>query len=360
MTTISLCMIVRDEEEVLARCLDSAAGIADEIIIVDTGSVDRTMEIAREYTDQVYSFTWIDDFAAARNYAFSLASSEFCMWLDADDVILPEDHSKLLELKNQLAEVDTVMLRYNTAFDAQGRPIFSYWRERIVRNDSRALWLGAVHEVIAPFGKIIHPDIAITHRKEKPAAPGRNLKIFEGLLARGKTLSPRGQFYYGRELYYNERYADGIKVLERFLADQGGWLENNIEACRFIAYCQYHLDQADAALLSLLRTLVYDVPRAEVCCELGRHFFDRELYQQAVYWYQAALSCHKDELSGGFISPDCYGYLPCIQLCVCYYRLGDMERAIYYNEQAGTYKPDSQAYLDNQRFFAKSALAVAK
>ena len=190
MTTISLCMIVRDEEEVLARCLDSAAGIADEIIIVDTGSVDRTMEIAREYTDQVYSFTWIDDFAAARNYAFSLASSEFCMWLDADDVILPEDHSKLLELKNQLAEVDTVMLRYNTAFDAQGRPIFSYWRERIVRNDSRALWLGAVHEVIAPFGKIIHPDIAITHRKEKPAAPGRNLKIFEGLLARGKRSHP--------------------------------------------------------------------------------------------------------------------------------------------------------------------------
>ena len=117
MTTISLCMIVRDEEEVLARCLDSAAGIADEIIIVDTGSVDRTMEIAREYTDQVYSFTWIDDFAAARNYAFSLASSEFCMWLDADDVILPEDHSKLLELKNQLAEVDTVMLRYNTRFE---------------------------------------------------------------------------------------------------------------------------------------------------------------------------------------------------------------------------------------------------
>ena len=99
-----------------------------------------------EYTDQVYSFTWIDDFAAARNYAFSLASSEFCMWLDADDVILPEDHNKLLELKNQLAEVDTVMLRYNTAFDAQGRPSFFLLAGRIVRNDSQALWLGAVHE----------------------------------------------------------------------------------------------------------------------------------------------------------------------------------------------------------------------
>ena len=53
-------------------------------------------------------------------------------------------------------------------------------------------------------------------------------------------------------------------------------------------------------------------------------------------------------------------HISCIQLCVCYYRLGAMERALYSNEQAGTYKPDSQAYLDKQRFFAKSALAVAK
>ena len=133
MATISLCMIVKDEEEVLARCLESAAGIADEIIIVDTGSSDRTVEIAKEYTNQVYSFAWIDDFAAARNYAFSLASADFCMWLDADDVLLPEDRTKLLALKQDLVDVDTVMLRYNTAFDAQGRPVFSYWRERIVR-----------------------------------------------------------------------------------------------------------------------------------------------------------------------------------------------------------------------------------
>ena len=356
MATRSLCMIVKDEEEVLARCLESAAGIADEIIIVDTGSSDRTVEIAKEYTNQVYSFAWIDDFAAARNYAFSLASADFCMWLDADDVLLPEDRTKLLALKQDLVDVDTVMLRYNTAFDAQGRPVFSYWRERIVRNCPQALWLGAVHEVIAPFGKIIHPDIAVTHRKEKPAPPGRNLRIFESLLSQGKTLSPREQFYYGRELYYNGRYADSVEVLERFLAEQGGWLENNIEACRFISYCAYHLGDEDTALRSLLRTLVYDLPRAETCCELGRHFFDRAKYHQAVYWYQEALRCPKDELSGGFISPDCYGYLPCIQLCVCYYRLGNLEQAIYYNEQAGTYKPEAKPYLDNKQFFAKAAL----
>ena len=91
MITISLCMIVKNEEDVLARCLDCAINFADEIIIVDTGSTDRTKEIAALYTEQVYDFEWIDDFAAARNFAFSKATMEYCMWLDADDIIRFED-----------------------------------------------------------------------------------------------------------------------------------------------------------------------------------------------------------------------------------------------------------------------------
>ena len=74
MISISLCMIVRDEEQVLARCLDSVREAVDEIVIVDTGSLDRTKEIAWKYTDQVFDFVWRDDFSAARNYAFSRAS----------------------------------------------------------------------------------------------------------------------------------------------------------------------------------------------------------------------------------------------------------------------------------------------
>jgi glycosyltransferase involved in cell wall biosynthesis len=87
MFTLSVCMIVKDEEPVLARCLACARRFADEIIVVDTGSVDRTKEIAAGFTDRVYEYAWRDDFAAARNYSYSLANCDYIMWLDADDVV---------------------------------------------------------------------------------------------------------------------------------------------------------------------------------------------------------------------------------------------------------------------------------
>ena len=75
MVSISLCMIVKNEESILERCLDSLHGLMDEIIIVDTGSTDNTKQVALKYTNQVYDFSWCDDFAAARNFSFSKATT---------------------------------------------------------------------------------------------------------------------------------------------------------------------------------------------------------------------------------------------------------------------------------------------
>ncbi len=102
MITISLCMIVKNEEDVLARCLECVHDIVDEIIIVDTGSEDSTKEIAKRYTKHIYDFPWIDDFSAARNFSFSKATMEYCMWLDADDILLEPDRIDLLKLKQSL------------------------------------------------------------------------------------------------------------------------------------------------------------------------------------------------------------------------------------------------------------------
>jgi glycosyltransferase involved in cell wall biosynthesis len=92
---ISLCMIVKDEEHCLDRCLDSVKDIVDEIIIVDTGSKDNTVNIAKSYTHYVYNFRWIDDFAAARNASIKRASGTWILVLDADEYLEREDGHKL-------------------------------------------------------------------------------------------------------------------------------------------------------------------------------------------------------------------------------------------------------------------------
>lgn len=161
MAEISLCMIVRDEHETLARCLDSVREAVDEMIIVDTGSKDATREIALRYTPYVYDFSWRDDFSAARNEAFAHATRDFLMWLDADDVV--EDAEALLRFKREALEgFDVVMAPYHVAFDAQGKPTFTYYRERILRAGMGFRWEGAVHEAIAPRGRIGYADFCGT------------------------------------------------------------------------------------------------------------------------------------------------------------------------------------------------------
>ena len=192
MATISLCMIVKNEESVLGRCLDSALGVADEIIIADTGSSDATKETAARYTEQIFDVEWKDDFSAARNAAFARASMDYCMWLDADDVIQDSERQKLIKLKEELEpDVLAVMMKYATSFDSAGRPAFLFDRERLVRRDAGLMWEGRVHEVIdvqkglkggpggTAGGRILYSDIRIDHRSVKQTYTKRNLNIYE-------------------------------------------------------------------------------------------------------------------------------------------------------------------------------------
>lgn len=350
MVSVSLCMIVKNEEEVLGRCLESAAGLVDEIVVVDTGSTDRTREIAARFTDLIFDFPWRDDFSAARNESFAHASMDYCMWLDADDVL--EDRDAFLELKRTLdPAVSVVMAPYHTGFDESGRVTFTCFRERLIKTNAGMRWEGAVHEAIAPTGPVYYADFAVAHRKARPGDPDRNLRIYRALLDRGEELDPRQQFYYGRELLDHQRWEEALAVFEAFLAEGRGWVENNLDACRCCACCRERLGQPEAALAALFRSFAYDRPRAEACCELGRWFFRRERYGQAAYWYALALTCARDDRRGGFVSPDCYGYLPCIQLCVCCSRLGDQRRAEEFNELAAACKPGDPAVLHNRAWF---------
>lgn len=361
MATISLCMIVKNEEKVLERCLDSAKSFADEIIIVDTGSTDRTKEIAEKYTDRVYDFEWKDDFSAARNEAFSRAVMDYCMWLDADDVVAKEQQEKIKELKRTISlDTSVVMMKYVMSFDETGKPVFSYYRERLLRNGLGFRWQGRVHEAISPAGRVLYSDIEIEHRKveSRGGYSDRNLKIYQKMEADGEKFTPRDLFYYGRELYYfapeNVEYLKKAKrTLEEFLNSPDGWRENKIEACRFLSLCRQMEGDWEGEVAALARSFVYDRPRAEISCDIGNCFFRRENYRTAAFWYETALNTEKCRESGGFVREECYDYIPALQLTVCYYRMGDMQKAELFNEIARKIHPESQACIFNRSFFEK-------
>lgn len=352
MVTISLCMIVKNEEDVLARCLNSVRDLVDEIIIVDTGSADRTKEIASAFTEKLYDFTWQDDFAAARNASFEKAKMEYCMWLDADDVLLEADRQRFRRMKETMSgREDIVMLPYHTAFDAQGRPVFIYYRERLVKNSGNFHWEGEIHEAITPSGQIFYGEPCVTHRKMNQGDPRRNLRILENKRRAGRPFCPREKFYYGQELYFNGKYEDAIRALKAFLREKDGWTENKLEACKTLADCYRRQGREDQAAEALLKSLLFDVPRAELCCQIGEHFLSAGSYAQAAFWYETARTREMDARRGGFVQPDCYGYLPNIQLAVCYDRMGKWELAQKCNERAAVFKPDSDAVAYNRIYF---------
>jgi glycosyltransferase involved in cell wall biosynthesis len=346
-------MIVRDEEESLGRCLESAEGFVDEIVVVDTGSVDKTKEIALAHGAKVYDFAWVDDFAAARNYSFSLGKKEWLFWLDADDVIPKASMEKLKALKkNPDPNAAAYYMRYEMGFDENGKPSLAFDRERLVRRSANPVWLGPIHETISFEGESVRTGIAIEHRKIKGGDADRNLRIYEKTLAGGKKLSARDQFYYSRELMYHERYEEACRGFEEFLADQGGWIENRISASLDLARSRKALGDLQGQLSALAGSFLFAPPRAEVLTEIGAWWIAKGDYKAAKGWYLAALAQEPDFKTGAFVSVDCYGYIPAIQLSVCFWKLGEMEKSCAYNEKAGSYKPQDANYLSNKAFFA--------
>lgn len=348
MITISLCMIVKNEQDTIKRCLESIKDLVDEIIIVDTGSTDNTVEEVRKYTDKIFFFNWIEDFAAARNYSFSQANMDYILWLDADDILLPEDKVKLLQLKTSLNDsIDSVTMIYNYSFDEFGNISLSLRRNRLVKRNRHFKWHGSVHEYLAVEGNIINSDVAITHKRVHTHSM-RNLNIFENNLKKGRSFSPRDRYYYANELSDNGFYEKAIENYTIFLDMKDGWIEDKISACYKVADSYSNLGDSDKELEYTLKSFEFTTPRAEFCCRLGYYFLDRNETEKSLFWYKLASNLKKPKEHLGFSLDSYWTWLPHIQLCVCYYRLGDYQKSYEHNEIARSFRPQDEKILYNK------------
>lgn len=292
MIEISLCMIVKNEEKVLDRCLTSIADLMDEIIIVDTGSTDRTKEIARNYTDQIYDFEWIDDFSAARNFAFSKATKEYIYSADADEVLDEENRQKFRLLKEaMLPEIEIVQMRYcnqlshGTAYnyDAEYRP-------KLYKRQREFVWIEPVHEMVRLDPVVYDSEIDIQHMPEEVHS-GRDFRVFRKHIGNGMRLSQRLHHMYAMELSISGTDEDVLEAEEFFRAsasDPTRSVDEVREAACIVVRAARIRGDSHTILKMCLKDLLTE-GSSEMCFELGEYFYGKEDYEEAALWYYNAM-----------------------------------------------------------------------
>lgn len=232
---LSAALIIRDDASTLEALLQSIRPHVDEIVVVDTGSVDGSPDIARRYADKVV--TWlgcndpdsglIEDFAAARNYSFDLASKEWCCWFDGDDVVEGGQYLRELAAKSE-ADNKIWMLPYEYSHDAAGRCTTLQYRERLVRPRHKLEWKMPVHEYLGFAGAIegtVNTDfdhrVRVIHRKQHSAKQrevGRNLRILRKHVAQVYESDIRALHYLGFEYAAQGEGGNALRLLKRHVA----------------------------------------------------------------------------------------------------------------------------------------------
>ena len=292
MITISLCMIVKNEAKVLARCLDSVADLMDEIIIVDTGSNDRTKEVAAGFTDKIYDFEWVDDFSAARNFAFSKASMEYIYSADADEVLSPENRERFRLLKETLLpEIEIVQMKYGNQLQFQ--TVYNFdeeYRPKLFKRKRDFVWEAPVHETVRLTPVVYDSDVVITHLPSDTHAK-RDLETFRKQCAAGYRLPKRLHELYARELMMagdGEDFADAADFFRASAADIERSSEEIAEACCVVARAA-RLAEDVVMFFKYASKIIAEEACSEICCELGQFYEDIGDYEEASVWYYNAV-----------------------------------------------------------------------
>ncbi len=293
MVTISVCMIVKNEEAVLARCLDSLKGIAEEIIIVDTGSSDHTKEIAARYTGNIYDFAWVDDFAAARNFAFSKASMDYIYSADADEVLNETDRQKFLQLKQVLLpEIEIVQMVYVNPEDRN--MVYNYTKElrpKLFKRLRSFRWMDPIHETVALKPVVYDSEIEIMHLPQTMHS-ARDFEAFQRELRKTGFLSERLYSMYAKELYISGAAEDFqaaagwfFKRLQQEEISQEARME---AACVLAKKYALYAEWEQLLSLCLMESSGNREPAAELCFLLGEYYEQKKQPEEAVFWYKRA------------------------------------------------------------------------
>lgn len=334
---VSVCMIVKNEEPTLSCCIESLDGVYDELIIVDTGSRDRTVEIARDFGARVESFEWNDDFAAARNHACSFAEGAWIFMVDGDELLTPEGSgARLAGLLEQVPErIDKLLIEQRTVFD--GETVVSVLVDRIYRNRSDIRWKYRIHEVIeTPKERTAMTNDVYLHHEPagKRRADMRVSEEREAMYLRALSLDiadhpddPRPSFYLASTLYGAERYEEARSAYDRYFElSKGREPSRRAIAFRDAAMVAGALDDQPRRRTLLFQSMESDWRSTETYVALADLALKHENRGEAIHWLTVAAAC-EPAISEPHISSVARGGAVWSRLASLYREVGDLEQA---------------------------------
>ena len=367
---------MKNERKNLPRLFESVAGCFDEIHVTDTGSTDDSINWVRDEGAKVsgasvflHGFHWINDFAAARNYAFSHHKTDYCLWMDLDDCL--SDKEAFIQWRDNAMEfADCFLATYHYAFNAEKKPVISFMRERVFKSSLKPVWQFPLHEgiVVRPeWSKEYCVSWTINHMRDEEDIKqdrSRNITILEGLRDK-EGLPTRLKFYYGKELYEMRKPFQAVKAFEDYLKCTDTDLHDKVLAYQYYAYSAYQCanqlkdemkeeknELIEKAIEMAQLGLRLDNSRAEFHISIGDAFLAKGDLVKAISSYGAAKYCiNAKDMGSPFASAifsfeECYGILPRIQIAKCYFHIGKLDDAQREIEDGLKVFPTNKELLD--------------
>lgn len=361
--TISLCMIVKNEEKNLPETLNSVKDYIDEIIIVDTGSTDNTVEVARSFGAKVYFYEWNDDFASARNEALRHANCEWILSIDADDTM---NGSDILRFKEYLKETDALGFSIPIFSKIEDRSLninntVVNYLVRIFKNDPRIRFSRRVHEFVDQSiydigGKIERIDLPVFHRgyadleilKKKIE---RNKRLLE--LALDENPSDHNLWVYMGKTYVTLDDLDSAERCYRKAIEIAEENRNRFGSLYFLqsAYTDLAIlvskDRMEEAIELFNRAITIDPNFPDTYYHLGMVYYNKGLFREAYEAFKKVFQVDINKSMFAISHLGIRGELTLTMLQATALQLGLIREAIDYGNRVLEINPNNAAVLNN-------------
>lgn len=334
---ITLSMIIRNEGATLRKALESAGGFVHEIqIFIDDRTDDDSESIAREFTNQVFYFTWENDFAKARNLAAAKATKDWILTLDGHEYLLPEGQRYLSYVDNIADHISCIRASVLMDKMKNGVPAYFFYVPRLYRNFWGAHYANEAHNVLrVPYGQQVWAEkFTIQHERSEENAVARqaqrmemNVPYFAKLLEKNPN-DTRALFHQGIYEFSHKNYPSAEVLFKRLLAVSNRSSER-AQVAIYMALMFYDQDKTDECRNLLYHYMRDGWNRPELYMLLGQIATENgtESLEEARHWYNVAAHVRPAAIPY-FLSWPSYTYLPFEKLAGIYEAAGDVESAV--------------------------------